>query len=376
MGATSRLPWRERLGIVFGPGVLAGVTLGDWLKLLAVNRFCVHPLCLPRAMSITSYALMNSAAGWFEQLRYGSHIKKAEIAPPLFVLGHWRSGTTLLHDLLALDHRFACPNLYEVMYPHTFLTTEKSGAAFLRALSPKSRPQDNMKLDPATAWEDEFGLCASGFRSPYLTWAFPNRMAHYDRFLTFRHATAAETEQWRAALMAFLKKLTFKHRKPLILKSPTHTARVKLLLEMFPEARFVHIHRDPYTVYRSAIHMHEKAVPFVRLQRPRQLDWAERVIRQYKEMHEAFFEERRLIPAGHFCEVRFESLEKDPVTEMRNVYGALGLPAFSEVEPDLRAYVASLSGYRKNAYADLPDETRRRVALEWRRCFEEWDYPL
>jgi hypothetical protein len=74
--------------------------------------------------------------------------------------------------------------------------------------------------------------------------------------------------------------------------------------------------------------------------------------------------------------VRFESLEKDPVTELRNVYEALGLPEFSGVEADLRDYVASLSGYRKNAYADLPDETRGRVAREWRRSFDEWDYPV
>jgi hypothetical protein len=104
------MAWRERLATISGPGVLAGVTLGDWLKLLAANRFRVHVTCLPRALSITSYALMNSGARWFEQLRYGADVAEVEIPPPLFVLGHWRSGTTLLHDLLAVDRRFACPN--------------------------------------------------------------------------------------------------------------------------------------------------------------------------------------------------------------------------------------------------------------------------
>jgi hypothetical protein len=262
------------------------------------------------------------------------------------------------------------------MYPHTFLTTEKAGSMFLRAFSPKRRPQDNMKLDPAAAWEDEFAMCAAGFRTPYLTWAFPRRAAHYDRFLTFRDATPAETDQWRAALRTFLKKLTLRHAKPLILKSPTHTCRIKLLLEMFPDARLVHIHRDPYTVFQSCVHLYETILPVIRLQRPRTFDWAERVIRQYKEMHDVFFEERSLIPAGRFHEVRFESLEKDPLTEMRTLYPALGLPEFPHVEEDLRNYVASLSGYRKNAYPDLPDETRRRIAREWLRSFEEWDYPV
>src|ERR687897_692102 len=116
------MSWRERLMSIAGPGLLAGVTFGDWLALLAANGFRVHPSCLPRALSIASYSLMNSAARCLEQLRYGAAIRKTEVQPPLFVLGHWRSGTTLLHDLLAVDGRFACPNLYEVMYPHTFLT--------------------------------------------------------------------------------------------------------------------------------------------------------------------------------------------------------------------------------------------------------------
>src|SRR4051812_20008158 len=103
----TEMEWRERLGTINGPGVLAGIRLGDWLRLLLANGFRVHPTCIPRALSISSYALLNSAAGCLEELRYGNRVRRAQIPPPLFVLGHWRSGTTLLHDLLAVDDRFA-----------------------------------------------------------------------------------------------------------------------------------------------------------------------------------------------------------------------------------------------------------------------------
>jgi len=368
--------WRERMNRMVGPGVLGGITAGDWLALLRANGFRVSPACLPRAVAITWQALLNSPARWLEDRKYGRQVDATEVKPPLFVLGHFRSGTTLLHDLLAIDDRFACPNLYQVIYPHTFLTTEAMGSRMFRTFAPDHRPQDNMKLDPASAWEDEFAMCVWGFRSPYLAWPFATRRDFYDRYLTFVDATAEEVRGWREAMTAYLKKLSFKHGgKPLALKSPTHTARIRLLLELFPGARFVHIHRNPYDVYRSCLHLYATVLPNVRLQRIDDIDWEARILRQYNEMYDAFFEQRELIPPGCYHEVRFESLEKDPVGEMGRLYGALGLPDFGQAEPRLRTYVASIADYRKNSYRELEGDVRRRVAAAWVRCFGEWGYP-
>lgn len=366
----------ERINAAVGPGVLGGITFGDWLKLLAQNRFQVHPNYLPRALNITFLSLANSAVRAYEQWRFGKEVEGVEIPPPLFVLGHWRSGTTFLHDLLAVDQRFAYPTLYEVIYPHGFLTTERLSARLMRRLMPKHRPQDNMKLDPAAAWEDEFALCVWGFRTLYLGWAFPGRMTHYDQFLTFRHAAATDVEQWKASFLLLLKKLTFHHGKPLILKSPPHTARIKLLLELFPDAKFVHICRNPYAVFQSSIHAYGKVIPTCRLQSSRAIDWEERVLKLYREMHDGFFEQRRAIPAGNYYQLRFEELESDPLRQMRKLYQSLNLPPFEQVEPDLRQYVDSIKSYRKNAFTELSPELRERIGREWRQCFEEWGYCL
>jgi hypothetical protein len=167
-----------------------------------------------------------------------------------------------------------------------------------------------------------------------------------------------------------------RYGKPLILKSPPHTCRIKLLLDMFPDARFIHIHRDPYIVFQSSVHTYTAGLPFGRLQRTNEVDWTERVIRQYKELYDAFFEERGLIAAGHFHEIGFEELEKDPVGEMRKLYEALGLPEFGNAEPTLRTYLHSLRDYRKNTFPELASDVRRRIADDWGRCFEEWGYPV
>jgi omega-hydroxy-beta-dihydromenaquinone-9 sulfotransferase len=368
--------WRERFLIGCGPGVLAGITLGDWLKLLRENWFSVDSAYLLRAASITFAAVTNSIFRCYEECRYGRTWKDLHVPPPLFVLGHWRSGTTHLHYLLALDDHFACPNFYQVIYPHTFLSTEHWSSGLTAFLLPEHRAYDNVRQDLKAPCEDEFAMCVWGFMTSYLTGVFPRRAAHYEQFLSFRNAPPQAVERWKSSLRQFLQKLMMRHGKPLILKSPSHTCRIKLLLQMFPEARFVHIHRNPFTVFQSTVHTYAAGLPFGRLQRTDEFDWTERVIRQYKEMYDVFFEERGLIPDCHLHEMGFEELEKDPVGEMRKLYEALNLPEFVKVEPALRTYLHSLRDYRKNTFPKLASDVRRRIACEWARCFEEWGYPV
>jgi omega-hydroxy-beta-dihydromenaquinone-9 sulfotransferase len=369
------MSWRERFLLWFGPGVLGGVTFGDWLTLLRENHFAVDPPYWLRAAIITLGSLGNSLVRGRENATYGESIAESEVDPPIFLLGIWRSGTTHLQNLFAVDDRFAFPNVYQVTYPHTFLFTETAATRLGRMLVTKKRLQDNMRFGFEQPSEDELALCISTFRSGMLSWVFPRRADHYDRCLTFGGVPEAEVAQWKDALLWFAKKLTWKYHKPLILKSPPHTGRIRLLLEVFPDARFVHIHRNPYVVFQSARHTTLKMMDFFTLQHSA-LDVEERTIRQYREVFDAFFEEKALIREDRIHEVRFEDLERDPICEMRRVYEALSLPDFGVVEPSMRSYVGSLSGYEKNTYMHLAPQVRERIAKEWQRCFVEWGYPV
>ena len=355
---------------------LGGITAGQWWRLLRENRFGVAPAYWHRAAFITLTSLLNSLARRREERRFHDAVASVRVEPPLFILGHWRTGTTHLHNLLARDDaQFAFANTYQVVNPLTFLGTEEVNTRRFAWLVPDRRPMDNMALSFQAPQEDEFGPCLMSLRSLYLGISFPRREEHYARYLTFRGVPPGEVEEWKAAFQWFLKKLTWKYRRPLVLKSPPHTARIRLLLELFPEARFVHIHRDPYTVFQSFRHYFDTAAWYTYLQRPDLPGLEERLIARYQKIYEAFFEERGLIPAGRFHELSFADLERQPLREMERLYERLGLPGFASARPKLQTYLDSLAGYRKNNFGELDPDRRRTIARAWRRNFEEWQYP-
>ena len=132
--------------------------------------------------------------------------------------------------------------------------------------------------------------------------------------------------------------------------------------------------RDPYTVYKSTLHLVAKLGPLLHLQRPR--PDGDGVIRRYKEMYDAFFEDVGSIPNGQFAEIRFETLERDPIGEMRRIYAELDLGDYDSTEASIRCYVNSLAGYRKNRFDALDPALKAKIASAWRRNFETWGYPI
>src|SRR4029079_7278292 len=100
---------------------------------------------------------LNSFASVFDRLVFGHRVRSNKLKEtPLFVLGHWRSGTTLLHELLILDPRHTYPTTFECFAPNHFIWTEWFLAPLTRWLLPKKRPMDNMTAGWDLPQEDEF----------------------------------------------------------------------------------------------------------------------------------------------------------------------------------------------------------------------------
>ncbi len=185
---------------------------------------------------------LNTGLGACQHVVYGRRVARTQIKEdPIFVIGHWRSGTTLLHELLALDDRFTFPSSMACFSPHHFLFVEPYAQRWLAWLLPSHRSMDNVPLAWDSPQEDEFALCNLGIGSPYGTIAFPNRPPQSEEYFDLETLSAEARERWQQRLLWFLKQVTLRHPKRLVLKSPPHTFRIRVLLEMFPDARFVHI---------------------------------------------------------------------------------------------------------------------------------------
>jgi hypothetical protein len=359
---------------LFSP--LQGMTAQTWWSLLRQSRFAIDPSYWPRAAFQTAVSAINQRFAGREENSFGPRIKLTPVQPPVFILGHWRHGTTYLHNLLSLDTQLAFPTLFQTLYPQTFLTTENFIPRLGSFLLLPRRPHDNVVLGFGVPNEDELALCALSGLSPYLTWALPREAAYFDRFLTLRETTDDERARWRCALVYFLKKLTLNYDRPIVLKSPPHTARTRLLLDLFPCGRFIHIRRDPHVVFQSTLHMYRKTMCYWQLQRPLTPGFEDRILAVYRAMYDAFFEERALIPPGQFCEVAYEELVRAPIDQVEAIYDALGLAGFGVVRTRMQEYLDAIGGYKRNTHAPLTGTHRERVHREWRRSFEEWGYTL
>src|SRR5215470_8195988 len=231
---TTRREWQPR--------IWEGCDFFAWARLLVRNHFAVGWRYLYIAVVVSFVSIFHTLLRWLQRAWYGSRIERTALRDaPLFIIGHWRTGTTLLHELLILDERHHFPNTYECLEPNHFLLTEKLITRWLWFLMPSRRPMDNMPAGWDRPQEDEFALCMLGQPSPYLTIAFPNRPPQYPEYLDLDTVPPRARAAWKKDFYRFIQHLTFKDSRRLVLKSPPHTCRIPHLLELFPEARFVHI---------------------------------------------------------------------------------------------------------------------------------------
>lgn len=356
--------------------LIYGIPFGNWIRLLKENHFAVHPFYWHRALLITALSIFNSYNKWCEERMFGSKINDTLVhKPPIFILGHWRNGTSYLQSLLAQDPALSFPNLFQTLFPYTFLRLEPKIARKLAGVVPSTRPQDRMPLGFQVPSEDEIALSIMSLKSLYLMWSFPKKTPHYMSYLDFQSASPKELGIWKSSYRRFLKKLTIKYHKQLVLKSPANTGRIKILLDMFPNARFIHIHRNPYRVFQSMRHL---IFTWTRDQAFLQLnnlgDFDNKILQIYRTVYDAFFKQVKLIPQDQFHEVGFEDLEGNPIQEMEKLYNKLKLGGFENIRGRLERYVESLKSYQKNRYKDLEPSMKKRVVRKWQISFRAWGY--
>jgi len=347
-----------------------------WIGRLIVARFRIGLDYVPRLLAILVLSAANTVLTLPERLLMPWLLRRRrQVLDPLFILGVHRSGTTYLHNLLALDPQFCTPRTFHIMNPHGCVFSGWLLAPLWAVVLPWKRPMDNVPFHLFSAQEEEFAISGSCSLSPYWGLTFPQQGGYYDKFIFLDSLPAAQQSKWRRHYHRFLQKLTYWSGKRPLLKSPHNTARAGTLRTLYPNARFIHICRHPYDVYRSNMHLAREGLVTYQLHDSNETDsYSTRFLENYHAMESAWQRDAGDLLPGQRIEVRFEDLERDPLAVVRRIYRELGMELTSQFEQRLHRYVQAHAGYVKNKHHVLNPVVRAKIDAKMGGFMEDWGY--
>lgn len=376
--------------------ILSGITFDAWLKILYKYIWVIEIKYYFRALFITLLSIFNSLLAMIEDYYYPRKMLNKIQLPddPIIILGHPRTGTTLIHNLLSSDiENFYYCDTFTAGFPSAFLWFERYKSYF-KGLLDKTRPMDSMPLTFELPGEDELATnVLSAGNSYYLPLIFMQQEQELRRYLDFNPelgATKQDEETWVTAFIHVLRKITYREQcrqtstkpKRLILKSPVHTGRVHLLRRLFPRAKFVYVHRHPYVVFQSAAHMADTTYWYCYLNTPSNAQVTEFILWQFEYLWKTYNEavtegiegsgtERRV--TADTLEVSFAELTSSALGTLQKIYGHLG------VEMDVGHYkreLESIKGYAANEHRELPGHIKELLRSRWQAYAITFNYQM
>jgi omega-hydroxy-beta-dihydromenaquinone-9 sulfotransferase len=358
MATPSDKPRRPLLAFPY-PHFMAFAPLDVWVRILLFPVVWVSPRYWVRLAAVLFTSAIGTVLTLPERLVFSPllHVlgrrrgMRLEHKPGVVViLGYFRSGTTHLHYLLSGDPNFRTPAWCETLVPHGFVASWAFLRVFLIPWIGSKRPQDDMDLGPSWPAEDDFAQ-NNGAAASSLPWRFvvPRAHAHYSRFHFLEGLTAREMSRWRGMQYAFCWKISrLAGERAILLKSPSHLARVRALLETFgPEnVKFIHISRDSRAVIESNVAMFRRMAIFGLQDRKPDDEVRALITDEYIRSEENYLRDLALIPPGRVAEIRYEDLVADPMGQIKRAYQELSLEFTPEFERHAVSYLHAVSDYR------------------------------
>jgi hypothetical protein len=352
----------------------------SWLRLLRQSNH-IEPRFYERVLLVCLSTLASSPLRWIESLRYGKAVAITPIHPaPVFIVGHWRTGTTHLHNLLVQDPDLAFVSTFQTMAPGFFLTGNQHIRPLLNAIARRIHPTrliDNIPLSFDAPQEEDFAVANLSPYSFLHLFTFPQQADYFfERYALFQDLPAQTLAEWKEIYLGILRKATFKAQgRRLVLKNPVNSGRIPAILELFPDARFIHITRSPYNIFPSMRVVYQNVLPRSQVQSidPQQIDRC--ILDFYSLLMQKFLHDKALIPPANLVEIRFEDLDTEPLAQLRHIYQTLQLPGYEQVEPAFKNYLASVADYQKNRYL-IDDEVINQVNDHWRFALDTWNYSI
>lgn len=294
---------------------------------------------------------------------------------PIIIIGHWRTGSTFLHQLMALDPNFVTSNVFQASIPDSFLSSRKSYEPVMGRALKGTRPMDQVKLSMDEPLEDEYALFRLSSYSPLESVIFPKSKTYFLNLYPNFLPEGEKLNQWKDAIKYFYKKLTLENNKTILIKNPFHSFRIQYLNEIFPKARYIHIIRHPYKVVPSTIRMWD----IVGTQNAMNTKWVKPNIEETSDllllMLRKIETDVKNLSENRYYELRFEDLEKDPVKEIKSIYEHLNVQYSDEYEKQINNFLISIKDYQKNKY-QIPDEDKLKINNILNLWMKEKNYSL
>ena len=320
--------------------------------------------------------------GLWERLWHARAISRISIEqPPVFILGHYRSGTTFLHKLLASDPQFAC--IRGADFAHPFASTRFINQAgnfwswVFKKLKVQNTHFNNYILDLNDPIDDGlFFLVANVSHTVFWEFVFPHNAANYlGRYVQFQEEGSRES--WKQFYKFVLQRMSWKNKgKRILSKNPPNTGRVKALVELFPDAKFVYLHRNPLDVYSSAFHLVKNTVVSTYTLQEISLDQLEEdLFIQYRTLIDLYETEKELVPPENLIEWKYEDLMVSPLEMVRKLYGQFQLGDFEEVLPHFQNFMKGERSYKPREY-NLSAKTLEKIERELGPYFKKGGYVL
>lgn len=359
------------------PHFLCGSAPGHWRHLQSVYGG-VDASFRRRAAVIKGASWSLAPERCWESLRHESRAKQFELHPaPVFIVGHWQSGHSLMHELMAHDPQFAVVRLLHSVLPKCWVTLEPCVRRFLAKRLNRTRHVDDLPLSLDAPQGDDFAMAGLCDVSIYHAYTFP-RAAElaFRRAVLLEGLSDADVRAWQQTYRGFLQKVAwFTGKARLLSRNGTNTGRIPRVLEMFPQAKFIHLVRNPYQVYSAQTERWRELTGLWGLQSVPLESLTSHAVGCYQAMLQKYLADRTQIPAGQLAEVRYEELLENPVSILECVYSQLGLSGFDELRSRLDNAAFARPGKLAGHDSVLLESQRELVAKEWRFAFEAFGYP-
>jgi hypothetical protein len=320
-----------------------------------------------RLLFLFQGACWSSLFSRIEKARFSLKLSDTKIPDdPIFIIGHWRTGSTFLHQLMSLDPNLHAPTLFEVALPDSFLVSDAYYRPVFNRIIGRHRPMDQVKIGMDEPQEDEYAILRITSYSPLEQLVFQNSGHYFLNPETKFSPAKQELPKWTTDYKYFFRKLFFLHQQRIISKNPFNSFRINLLLELFPKAKFIHIHRHPFRVVPSAIHMWDILSRQNSLTRHTVRPSVGEVVPFLNKLLTTIDEETKKHPIGTIVDIRYEDIENDPVKKISGLYNDLNLPFSDSLTGNINNFIDEMKHYKKNEFSlSEEDQVFIRKHLAW-----------